>query len=75
MSRVQISSSAPFLKTTHIYYVSIDKFIETAAEMMVLAAVMFLTAFFCFRIVLLPKAIEAPIDKVYEPQEALSQKR
>jgi hypothetical protein len=48
---------------------------EVAAEMIILAAVMFLAAFFCFRIVLLPKAIETSIDKVYEAQEALSQKR
>ena len=48
---------------------------EVAAEMVILAAVMFLAAFFCFRIVLLPKATETPIDKVYETQETLSQKR
>ncbi len=48
---------------------------KAGGEMIILAAVMLLAAFFCFRIVLLPKAIETPIDKVYEPQEALSQKR
>jgi hypothetical protein len=51
--------------------VSLDKFIETSAEMMVLAAVMFLAAFFCFRIVLLPKAAETTIEKVYEVEGAL----
>ena len=67
--------SRSILRAPHIYYVSIDKFIETATEMIIMAAVMFLTAFFCFRVILLPKAIETPIDKVYEVEEELHQER
>jgi hypothetical protein len=46
--------------------VSIDKFIQTAAEMTILACVMFLAAFFCFRILLLPKSLPPTIDEIYE---------
>jgi len=52
-----------------------DKIIEFAAEMTILAAVMFLAAFFCFRVLLLPKATEAVIEKVYEVEEILPEKR
>ena len=45
------------------------------AEMAVLAAAMFLAAFFCFRVLLLPKATETTVKKVYEIEEILSQKR
>ena len=67
--------SRSILRTPHIYYVSINKFIETAAEMTVLAAVMFLAAFFCFRVLLLPKATQTTIEKVYEVEEILPEKR
>ena len=53
----------------------IDKIIETGAEMMVLAGVMLLAAFFCFRVLLLPKATETTIKKVYEFEEILSEER
>jgi hypothetical protein len=46
--------------------VDIDKIIQTTAEMMILACVMFLAAFFCFRILLLPKALPPAIDEIHE---------
>jgi hypothetical protein len=55
--------------------VGIDKKLEIMAEMLVLCSVMFLAAFFCFRMILLPEAIETTIDKTYEAKESLSQKR
>ena len=53
----------------------IEKKLEIFAEMTVIAAVMFLAAFFCFRVLLLPKTTETTIKKVYEVEEILSQKR
>ena len=53
----------------------LDKKLELFAEMTVLAAVMFLAAFFCFRTVLLPKANVAKIDRIYEVEKILSEKR
>lgn len=53
----------------------IDKIVEVAAEMAVLAMAMFLAAFFCFRVALLPKATETTIKKVYEFEEILSEER
>jgi hypothetical protein len=46
--------------------VGIDKIIQTGAEMTILACVMFLAAFFCFRILLLPKSLPPPIDEIHE---------
>ena len=75
MSRVQISSPAPFYdKHIHINVV-LNRKLEIMAEMAVLAAAMFLAAFFCFRVLLLPKATETTVKKVYEIEEILSQKR
>ena len=51
-----------------------DKTMEILAEMVVLALVMFLAAFFCFRVLLLPKASTSEIHKIYEVEETLSEK-
>ena len=79
VANVDVTGSNPvsrsILRTLHIYYVRTDKIIEFAAEMTILAAVMFLAAFFCFRVLLLPKATEAVIEKVYEVEEILPEKR
>ena len=48
---------------------------EVVAEMTVLAMAMFLAAFFCFRVILLPEATTVTIDKIYEVEEAIYQKR
>ena len=53
----------------------IEKKLEIFAEMTVIAAVMFLAAFFCFRVLLLPKATQTTIEKVYEVEEILPEKR
>tara|TARA_R110002074_G_scaffold237176_2_gene409019 strand:+ start:69 stop:236 length:168 start_codon:yes stop_codon:yes gene_type:complete len=53
----------------------IEQKLEVIAEMSVLIAVMFLAAFFCFRVLLLPKATNSTIDKVYEVEDILSEKR
>jgi hypothetical protein len=55
--------------------VGIEKKLEIFAEMTVVAAVMFLAAFFCFRVLLLPKATQTTIEKVYEVEEILPEKR
>ena len=71
MSRVRISSPAPFFdKLIHIN-VGFNQKIDLIAEMSVLAAAMFLAAFFCFRVMLLPKATEGKVDRIYEASEIL----
>ena len=54
---------------------SFDKTIEALAEMAVLAVVMFLAAFFCFRVLLLPAATSSTVAEIYEVEEILSEKR
>jgi hypothetical protein len=49
--------------------------VETVAELTVLAMSMFLAAFFCLRVMLLPKATDVTIEKIYEIEEVLRQKR
>ena len=53
----------------------LNRKLEIAAEMTVLAIAMFLAAFFCFRVLLLPKATEKTVDKIYEVENILSEKR
>ena len=48
---------------------------ETIAELMVLAMSMFLAAFFCLRVILLPKATEATITTIYEIEETIYQEQ
>ena len=50
-------------------------YVEVVAEMTVLAMAMFLAAFFCFRVILLPEATTVTIDKIYEVEEAIYQER
>ena len=45
------------------------------AELTVLALSMFLAAFFCFRVLLLPKTTDVTIEKIYEIEEAIYQER
>jgi hypothetical protein len=59
----------------HIYYVGIEKKLEVIAEMCVLAMAMFLAAFFCFRVLLIPQSSKATIEKIYEVEEILSERR
>jgi hypothetical protein len=49
--------------------------VETVAELLVLAMAMFLAAFFCLRVLLLPDATTATIEKIYEVEEAIYQER
>jgi hypothetical protein len=55
--------------------VDFERNLEIFAEMSVLATAMLLAAFFCFRVLLLPKATALKIDKIYEVEEILSEKR
>tara|TARA_R110002074_G_scaffold6846_2_gene30419 strand:+ start:4153 stop:4317 length:165 start_codon:yes stop_codon:yes gene_type:complete len=54
--------------------VDVDKTIELAAEMTILACVMFLVAFFCFRVLLLPNSLPPAIDETHEVGTVLSEK-
>jgi len=49
--------------------------VETVAELTILAMSMFLAAFFCLRVILLPKAANVSIDKIYEIEETIRQKQ
>ena len=75
MSRVRISSPAPFLFQLIVTYVGWNHKLEVFSEMLVLAMSMFLAAFFCYRVALLPKATDKVIITIYEVEEILSEKR
>ena len=49
--------------------------VETIAELLILAMAMFLAAFFCLRVLLLPDAKITTIEKIYEVEETIYQKR
>ena len=68
MSRVQISSPAPFLFKHIVIYV------ETVAELTVLAMAMFLAAFFCLRVLFIPQTAQNAIEKIYEVEETISER-
>jgi hypothetical protein len=69
MSRVRISSPAPFL------FCSIVTYVETVGELLVLAIAMFLAAFFCLRVAFIPQSANRAIDKIYEVEETISERR
>jgi hypothetical protein len=48
---------------------------ETAAELMVLAIAMFLAAFFCMRVAFIPQNADRAIEKIYEVEETISERR
>tara|TARA_R110000824_G_scaffold147263_2_gene316723 strand:- start:834 stop:998 length:165 start_codon:yes stop_codon:yes gene_type:complete len=52
----------------------LEKKLEIFAEMSILASVMFLTAFFCYRVILIPKAPVATASQIYEFEETLPEK-
>ena len=47
---------------------------ETVAELTVLAMAMFLAAFFCFRMILLPESTKNTINKIHEVEEIISKR-
>jgi len=53
----------------------VDRKLEVLAEMTVLAMSMLLAAFFCYRVLLLPKATDKAIIKIYEVEEIISEGR
>jgi hypothetical protein len=75
MSRVQVSSPAPFYLFLHIYYVGFEKKLEVFAELSILAMSMFLAAFFCMKVLFIPDSAIKAIDKIYEVEEQIYQER
>tara|TARA_Y100000114_G_C11739376_1_gene318036 strand:+ start:757 stop:1002 length:246 start_codon:yes stop_codon:yes gene_type:complete len=63
------SPTAPVFLQSHNYYV------ETAAELLILAMSMFLAAFFCFRVLLLPDNIERTINKIDEVEQTVQEQK
>ena len=53
---------------------NLEKKLEIFAEMSILASVMFLAAFFCYRVILMPKATVATVNQIYEFEETLPEK-
>jgi hypothetical protein len=51
--------------------VGFEKTTETIAELLVLCVVMFLAAFFCFRVLLIPEASSSAIYKIHEVEDLL----
>ena len=74
MSRVRIPSPAPFYLKLIYINVGFEKKLEIVAEMTVLGMAMFLAAFFCFRVILLPATSSSTWDKIDEVQKTLSEK-
>jgi hypothetical protein len=54
--------------------VGIEKNLEVITEMLILAMVALLAAFFCFRVLLFPNPTTSAIDKIYEAEETLSER-
>lgn len=52
-----------------------DKTVDTIAELSILCMVMFLAAFFCLRVLLLPEASSSAIYKIHEVEELLSENK
>ncbi len=48
---------------------------EEVAELTILAMVMFLAAFFCYRVILLPDASNKSIKKIHEIENILSENK
>tara|TARA_B100000886_G_scaffold275692_1_gene199611 strand:- start:1000 stop:1170 length:171 start_codon:yes stop_codon:yes gene_type:complete len=46
--------------------------VETVAELLILAMSMFLAAFFCFRVLLLPSNTKQVIDRIHEVEQQIS---
>lgn len=59
----------------HIYNVGLEKKIEVFAELCILAMSMFLAAFFCLKALCIPDSAIKTIDKIYEVEDILSEKR
>ena len=57
------------------YFKAIVTYVETIAELMVLAMAMFLAAFFCLRVLVVPKNAQSAIEKIYEVEETISEGR
>ena len=53
---------------------SLDKKIETFAELSILAMSMFFAAFFCMRMLFIPDNAERAVKKIYEVEEAISER-
>jgi hypothetical protein len=49
--------------------------VETVAELLILAMSMFLAAFFCFRVLLLPDNIERTINKIDEVEYTIQEQK
>jgi hypothetical protein len=48
--------------------------VEEVAELMILAMVMFLAAFFCFKVLLLPNITMSTIEKVHDIEKKIRDK-
>jgi len=49
--------------------------VEEVAELLVLAMSMFLAAFFCLKILVVPQQAKNSIEKIYEIEETISERR
>jgi hypothetical protein len=49
--------------------------VEDFAELVILAMSMFLAAFFCLKLLVIPQNGHRAIEKIYEVEETLSEKR
>ena len=69
MLLVRVQLPQPFfLKLIYTY-------VEEVAELSILAMAMFLAAFFCLRVAFIPQSANRAIDKIYEIEETISERR
>ena len=73
VANVDVASSN--LVSRSILFKHIVIYVETVAELLVLAMAMFLAAFFCLRVAFIPQNAYRDIEKIYEVEEAIYQER
>jgi len=49
--------------------------VETVAELLILAMSMFLAAFFCLKVLVIPDSAKSTIEKINEVEEEIYQER
>ena len=59
---------------SHFLFYSIYTYVEVVAEMTVLAMAMFLAAFFCLRVLILPDTPTTTLQRINEIEKTIHQK-
>ena len=60
---------------TNFLILHIVTYVKNIAELLILAMSMFLAAFFCLRMLFIPQNAHKAIEKIYEVEEKISERR